>query len=115
MLHEVNFDVLVNMWQQHQTWYVVIGVQTKGEKQLPNSDIQKEISVHQLIIQQFHEVSKAEQDRALCIGSDWNIHWHTPAPGVRDGQIDGTTGSALANGNSANAALSACGIANKVS
>lgn len=111
---EVDFDMLVHMRRQHQTHHAAMGVRTKGasEKQLP--DAQKNISLRRQIIRRFHKVLKEEQDHAPCTGSDRKIHWRAPAPGARDGQVDGETAPALANGNSANAALSAQAVAKKV-
>jgi hypothetical protein len=109
--HELDFGILVSMRQQHQTRPAAMGVRTKGDKQL---NPKKDISIRRQFIQRFHEVLKEEQDRAPCTGSDRQIHWRAPAPGGRGGQVDGLNAPALANGNSANAAVSASAVAKKV-
>jgi hypothetical protein len=112
--NEVDFDVLVDMRRQHQTHHAATGVRTKGAGEKPLLDAQKDISLRRQIIRRFHEVLKEEQDHAPCTGSDRKIHWRAPAPGARDGQVDGETAPTLESGNSANAALSAQAVAKKV-
>ena len=109
---EIDFDILVSMCRQHQTRHAALGVRTKSEKQLEEAS--QDVSIRRQLIRHFHEVLKEEQDRAPCTASDRTIHWRAPAPGGRNGQVDGADAPALANGNSANAAVSASAVAKKV-
>jgi len=61
------------------------------------------------------QVVKEEQQRGPCMGVNRSIHWWAPAPGARDGLIDGVSAPNLENGNSANAAISATATAKQVS
>ena len=67
------------------------------------------------LIHRFHKVIKQEQDRGACTGSNRDIHWRAPAPGGRDGELDGLAAPVLDNGNSSNAAGAATSAASKVS
>ena len=58
---------------------------------------------------------KQEQDRGACTGSNRDIHWQAPAPGGRDGELDGLAAPVLDNRNSSNAAGTAASAASKVS
>jgi hypothetical protein len=48
------------------------------------------------------------------MASDQTIHWHAPAPGGREGEVDGANAPALSNGNSVNAVVSASTVAKRV-
>lgn len=107
----LDLGALVDWRLQHQTRQAAVGVRTKvGEQPQDN----KEVSLRRQLIHHFHEVLKQEQDHGLCTGSNRDIHWHAPAPGGRDGQVDGVAAPALDNGNSANAASAAASATSKV-
>lgn len=110
--HEIDLDILVDMRKQHQTRHAALGVRTKGDKQ--RTEASKDVSIRRQLIRRFHEVLKEEQDRAPCTASDRTIHWRAPAPGGRDGEVDGANAPALSNGNSVNAAVSASTVAKRV-
>ena len=103
-VQSLNFEILVNMQHRHQTKQAAKGVWTRGEMQQEDNT---EVSVWRQIICRFHEVVKAEQQKGPCTGVNWSIYWWAPAPGARDGLIDGASAPNLENSNSANAAISA--------
>ena len=106
-----NLSTLVDWRLQHQTHHAATGVQTKldHEEQLPEK---KEVSLWRQLIQRFHKVLK-EQDRGQYTGSNHDKHWHAPAPGGRDADVDGATAPIL-NRNSPNAACAAASATLKV-
>lgn len=67
------------------------------------------------IIREFHYALKEAQDEAAVgSGVERNVRWRAPAPGGREGVIDGVRAPELAAGSSANAALSASVVARQV-
>jgi hypothetical protein len=97
------------MRRKHQTQQAALGVRTKSE-----TVDKPEISMRQQLIRRFHEVLKEQQDHAIGTGCERAARWRAPAPGGREGQIDGLSAPALPSGNSANAAVAASAIAKKV-
>ena len=91
-VQSLNFEMLVNMQHQHQTKQADKGVRTRGEMQQEDNT---EVSVRRQIIHRFHKVVKAEQQNGPCIGVNRSIHWRVPAPGARDGLINGASASNL--------------------
>lgn len=110
----VDLDVLVDWRLQHQSHHAAVGVRTRfGAEQFAREEATG-VSMRRQIIRRFHEVLKQEQDRGQCTGTNRDIHWRAPAPGARDGEVNGLPAAALDNGNSANAARAASAVASNV-
>ena len=106
---DMNFDIMVDMRRAHQTKQAATGVRTKKSKPSDGSPRGR-------IISEFHQALKeAQQNRGVTTGLDRGVRWREPAPGGRDGVLDGASAPTLAAGNAANAAVTAADNAKKVS
>jgi hypothetical protein len=83
------------------------------------TDPSQEMMIHGKIIHELHEMLReAQDDVVIGTGADRGQRWtdnHTPAPGGRNGVINGFVVPEAVVGNAANAALAAVAVANKVS
>jgi hypothetical protein len=108
----IDFDYLVELRRRHQTIQAARGVRTRILDS-PKSDRAQAESLRQQLTRKLHLALKEEQDLAAGTGLDRGIRWRAPAPGGRGSNVPGLN-SALANGNSANAVLTATAIAKLV-
>ena len=112
---DLDFEMLVNMRRQHQTKQATTGVRTKKFKEV-SSD---ETTTRGELIRELHEALKeAQDDVAIGTGANRRDRWtdnRVPAPGGREGIINGATAPDVQAGNAANAALTAAAVAKKVS
>lgn len=112
---DLDFEILVDMRRQHQTKQAATGVRTKRFK----NDSSREITMRGKLIRELHKTLKeAQDDIAIGTGAVRRGRWtdnRVPAPGGRDGIIDGVAVPEASAGNAANAALAAATVAKKVS
>ncbi|KII84575.1 hypothetical protein PLICRDRAFT_167537 [Plicaturopsis crispa FD-325 SS-3] len=104
-----DFSILVVMRRRHQTRQAALGVRTKGKDE-PNhsgSGEKPEVSMRRQIIRQFHAVIREQQNVAVGTGVEREARWRAPAPGGRDGTVNGQSSASAASGNAANAAAAA--------
>ena len=102
---DLDFEALIEMRRKHQTKQAATGVRTTKSK--PTSG-----TLRGRIIREFHQALKEAQDeQAVGTGIERKARWRQPAPGGRDGIIDGAHAPDLAAGNSANAAATAAIVA----
>jgi hypothetical protein len=62
-------------------------------------------------------LKEAQDDQAIGTGCERSARWtsnRVPAPGAREGEIEGIIAPPLATGNSANAAVTAAAVVKKV-
>ena len=107
---DLNFEMMIDMRRAHQTKHAATGIRTKKTKPTDGS-----IRGH--ILQKFHEALKEAQDeRGAGTGLERVARWHErePAPGGRNGVINGTSVPDLPAGNEANAAVVAANVAKTV-
>jgi len=111
---DLDFEMLINMRRQHQTKQAAAGVRTKKFR----TDCH-ETKMRGKIIRELHETLKeAQDDVAIGTGADRSRRWtdnRAPAPGGREGIIDGVAAPEILAGNVANAALAAAAVAKRVS
>ncbi|KAJ6466093.1 hypothetical protein DFH09DRAFT_1346106 [Mycena vulgaris] len=105
----INFDYLVELRRRHQRIQAARGVRIQILDSSKSDRAQAE-SLRQQLTRKLHLALKEEQDLAVGTGLERGIRWRAPAPGGRGGNVPGLK-SALANGNSANAALTATAVA----
>jgi hypothetical protein len=114
---DLDFEMLINMRRQHQTKQAATGVRTKKFK----TDSSHNTTLRGKIIRELHEMMKeAQDDVAVGTGADRDRRWtasdnRAPAPGGREGIIDGVPAPDILAGNAANAALAAAAVAKRVS
>ena len=114
-LDTLDFKALIHMRRAHQTRQADKGVRTRHSRE-ESEDKKTKPTLLGKIIHQFHEALKeAQDDQAIGTGYEHSARWTTntnrvPAPGARDGEIDGALAPALATGNSANAAVTAAAV-----
>lgn len=111
----LDFEALVNMRRDHQTYQAAHGVRTK---QSPTDDETKiTMTLRRQIIRELHQALKESQDdKAVGTGSERAARWQdNHALGGRDGQVNGVSAPDIASGNAANAALAATAVTKKVS
>jgi hypothetical protein len=107
---DLNFEMMINMRRAHQTKHAATGIRTKRSRPIDESICGR-------ILQEFHEALKEAQDeRGAGTGVERVARWHErePAPGGRDGIIDGASAPSLPTGNRANAAVVAASVAKQV-
>ena len=107
---DLNFEMMINMRRAHQTKHAATGIRTKKSKPTDGS-----IRGH--ILQKFHEALKEAQDeRGAGTGLERVARWHErePAPGGRNGVINGTSLPDLPAGNEANVAVAAANVTKMV-
>ena len=110
---KLDFDVLIDMRRRHQTKQAAQGVRTKLTK---STDEDKSTHLRMKILREMHSALKESQDEAAAgTGLDRRLRWRAPAPGGRNGLIEGVSAPALPAGSSANAAVSADAVAKAVS
>ncbi|KAF8150905.1 hypothetical protein B0H34DRAFT_156021 [Crassisporium funariophilum] len=110
---DLDFEMLVDMRRQHQTKQATTGVRTRKFKEISSN----ETTMRGKLIRELHEALKeAQDDVAIGTGANRRDRWtdnRVPAPGGREGVIDGATAPDALAGNSANAALTAAAVAKK--
>lgn len=113
----LDFSTLVEMRRAHQTHQAAKCARTKGSKDDTDdlSSSTPHTSIRRDIINQYTAILKEEQDQAVGTGVERKTRWRAPAPGGRDGLVEGADQVDLANGNSSNAAATATALAKKVS
>jgi hypothetical protein len=116
-LETLDFKALIDMRRAHQTRQADKGVRTRHSRE-DQEDKKMKPTLLGSIIHQFHEALKeAQDDQAIGTGYERSARWTTdrvPAPGARDGEIDGAPAPVLASGNSANAAVTAAAVVKQV-
>jgi hypothetical protein len=97
---ELDFSVLVEMRQRHQTKQAALGVRTRLE---PTTIAQSEYTLHQQVVRRLHEVLREYQDTPQFPSKvkSRNIRWES-------------SGSQPKNGNSVNAAAAASAATKKL-
>ncbi|KAJ6580061.1 hypothetical protein DFH09DRAFT_1275779 [Mycena vulgaris] len=100
---------LVELRRRHQTIQAARGVRIQILDSSKSDRAQAE-SLRQQLTRKLHLALKEEQDLAVGTGLERGARWRAPAPGGRGGNVPGLK-SALANSNSANAALTATAVA----
>lgn len=115
-LGTLDFKALIDMRSAHQTRSADKGVRTRHSR--GKEDSKNNPTLFGSIIHQFHEALKeAQDDQAIGTGYERSARWTTnrlPAPGARDGEIDGSLAPVPTTGNSANAAVTAAAVVKRV-
>ena len=102
---------LIDLRREHQTKQAESGTRTSNKtpnKSTPSSE-------KQAILRGFNEAIKQREEIGVGTGVGRMARWRNPAPGGRDGKVDGEVSSPAMAGNSANAAAAATSAAKKVS
>ena len=107
----LDFTTLIKLREAHQTVQAEKGgrFQDKKRAQLP------EESKHNALLRQYNEILKNHQNHGTSTGVERAIRWRHPAPGGREGRIDGMPAHTPTPGVAANAAEVATSISKKVS
>ncbi|GLB42721.1 hypothetical protein LshimejAT787_1201700 [Lyophyllum shimeji] len=100
----------------HQTKQAASGIRTSKTRQQPRPTISREPSLREKFAENMVATLKEREEKGITAGVDRLVRWtwREPAPGGREGRIDGTSAPALASGNSANAAVNATANAKKI-
>jgi len=109
----LNFETLVKLRFLHQTKQAHTGIRkTAGQ----SAQTTETMTQRQSLARRFNAVIKEQQERGISTGSERDLRWtRDPAPGGRDGIIDGVIPLQPAAGNAANAKEVASNQAKKVS
>ena len=118
-LGTLDFKALIDMRYAHQTRSADKGVRTRHSRVgKEDTDNKKNPTLLGRIIHQFHEALKeAQDDQAIGTGYERSARWTTnrvPAPGARDGVIEGSLAPTPTAGNSANATVTAAAVVKRV-
>ena len=101
------------MRHSHQTRQADKGVRMRYLRE-EKDDKKTKPTLFRSIIRQFNEALKETQDdQAIGTGYERSARWTTnrvPAPGARDGKIEGILAPPLVTGNSTNAAVTAAAV-----
>jgi hypothetical protein len=114
-LSSVELGHLVNLRFEHQTKQAASGVRKATSQKL--SDKQKKLTEKQILVRELEAIINQQQDIGAGTGVERAVRWtgRNPAPGGRDGNVDGEAAAIPAAGNSANAAAAAKASAGAVS
>ena len=112
-LDTLDFKALIDMRRTHQTRQADQGVRMRHSRE-ETDDKKTKPTLLRSIIRKFHEALKeAQDDQAIGTGYERSARWtanRVPAPGARDGKIEGRLAPPPATGNSANAAVTAAAV-----
>jgi hypothetical protein len=122
-LSTLNFGQLVELQFAHQTKQALSGIRrsaisrTSGAQTTehpPKASKTTGETQRQALLHRLNEVIKEQQERGVSTGAERGLQWRNPAPGGRDGVLDGNPQSSAAAGNMANAIETAMKLASKV-
>jgi len=115
-LSGVDITNLIDLRWAHQTKQAASGTRTMTKSSTSaNSTAQSALSERQAILQGFRDAIKQREEVGAGTGVERSAHWRQPAPGGRNGEVDGEVAALAAVGNSANAVVSATAAAKRVS
>lgn len=115
----IDLSTLSALRFSHQTKQAETGVRTSQSRSTSvengaTSSPAKALTDRQRILRGFAEIIRECGDRGIGTGLERSVRWRNPAPGGRNGQIEGEPTPVLAAGNSMNAVVTADAIAKKV-
>ena len=116
-LSGVDIDNLIDLRHAHQTKQAASGTRTTQTQAVTptNSTAQSALSERQAILRGFRDAIKRREEVGAGTGVERSMRWRQPAPGGRDGEVNGEVAEPAAAGNSANAVVAATAAAKRVS
>jgi len=112
----VNLSELVQTRFQHQTKQASTGVRTSQHSSLPESQGVKRLTERQNLLREFSKIIHEQGEKGIGTGLVRTARWMAPrhpAPGGREGIVDGADAEAI-SGNAANSAAVASAAAKRV-
>jgi hypothetical protein len=112
---DVDLNELVRMHFKHQTKQAFTGVRTSQHLMALETPVVKQLTECQQLLKEFLQIIHEQGEKGVGTGLARNARWTAwnPAPGGRDGIIEGETAQPI-SGNAANAAAVADATAKQV-